>query len=99
MYSIERKWSPSTNAEVVNAADVRMRHLACDADFVAEAREGTLTQMGRIEELEGDSLIEDQIVSAIDLAHPAAAEEPEHAIAPGEHGAGRKAALLGRGTG
>ncbi len=42
------------------------------------------------QELERDRLAELQVVGAVDLAHAAAAEQPDDAVALGEHGPGRE---------
>ncbi|MDA2936778.1 hypothetical protein MYX75_00740 [Acidobacteria bacterium AH-259-A15] len=39
------------------------------------------------QELQRHGLAELEVVGAVDLAHPAAAEEPDHPVAPGQHGA------------
>ena len=72
-------------AEVVEAADVLVRHLARRAQLVVELRE-----VRRIagdpfgQELQRDRLIERQIVGAIDFAHAAAAEQRDQPIAAGD---------------
>ena len=81
---------PLDHPEVVDAADMRMRDLPCDPYLVAEPGEGGLAHVGGREELEGDRLVEDQIVGAVDLAHAALAEPSEDAVAAGEHRAGNE---------
>ena len=50
-------------------------------------------------EFQRDGLIEDLVVSAVDLAHTALTEESEDAVAVGENRAGGKAAFIDRGAG
>ena len=58
-----------------------------DAHFVVEPREPAGVGGERFgQELERHRLAERQIVGAIDLAHAAAAEQADDAIAAGEHG-------------
>src|SRR5262249_1106297 len=75
-------------------AEVRDAH---DPDFVAEARERSLVAV-RVEraELQRHRLIERQVERAIDLAHPALAEQPEDAESAGERRPGREAAFFYR---
>ena len=81
--------------DVVDAADVRMR----DAQRQPHFDEETITALGILfdvarQELERDGLSERQVVGAVDLAHAAAAEEGDHAIAVGEDNAGEVAAAV-----
>jgi hypothetical protein len=67
--------------DVVHAADVRMRELPRDADFGEEALTAyRVRRQRRRQEFQRDGLAELQIVGAIDLAHPAAAEQADDAI-------------------
>jgi hypothetical protein len=76
-------------ADVVDAADVGVRDLARVPHLAAEALEhvGPLGECSA-EELERHRLRELEVVGAVDLAHAAAAEEPDHPVASGEHLAG-----------
>ena len=81
-------------AEIVNAADVGMRNLARDANFVAEARQsGFIAGDALGQKLERDWLLERQVVGAVDLAHSAFAEQRDDAIALREQRSGRKPAF------
>ena len=84
-------------ADVVDAADVRVRDLPRHADFGVELREpaGVAVDVGR-QELQRDRLAELQVVGAVDLAHAAAAQAADDAVAAAEEGAGRKAAVVDR---
>ena len=83
------------DADVVDAADVGVRHLARDADFVVEARQGAIVGGGGLgEELQGDGLAQGQVGGAIDLAHAAASQQSGDAVARGHHGAGQEAAFI-----
>jgi hypothetical protein len=78
-------------ADVVGAADVAVRDGAGEADFVVELREpcriaGELIR----QQLERDRLSELQIVSAVDLAHPAAAERRDVRKRPANRAPGGK---------
>ena len=86
-------------AHVVHAAHVGMRDAAREPHLGAEAieRGGVVRRAG--EELERGLLIERQVLCAIDLAHAAAAQEPEHPVAAGDDRADRIAALDDRGRG
>ena len=83
-------------ADVVDAADVAVRHLTRRADFVVELREadGVAGHLLR-QELQRDRLTEAEVVGAIHLAHAAAAEQSDDAIAIGEDGAAGEAAVAG----
>ncbi len=99
-YSIERKWRRSA---VV--ADRRTRGRRWDASRAATAalrsrnrssRSGSCSTVAR-QELQRDRLAELQVVGAIDLAHAAAAEQADHAVAAGEHDTRKVApAIAGR---
>ena len=73
-------------ADVVDAADVGMRDLARDAHLGVEALErasGSDASRSR-QELQRDRLAELQVVGAVDLAHAAAPEQADDAVALGE---------------
>ena len=63
--------------DVVDAADVRMRDLAPGADLAQRL-------VGGRNELQRDGVAEFQIIRAVDLAHPAAAERPDDAKSLGD---------------
>src|SRR4029078_11246898 len=91
------KASASGFTEVVEADDVLVRDLAGGAQLVVELRE--LVRVGADplgKELEGDRVIECEVVSAVDLAHPAPAQQRNETIAAGDNGARREAARAGR---
>jgi len=85
-------------AEIVEAADVLVRHLARDAQLVVELREPRRIGGGALgQELQRDRLIEREVVGAVDLAHAAAPQQADDAEAAGEHHArGKSAALADR---
>ena len=67
--------------DVVYAADVGVGHLERTAHFVEEALEPVAIPLHiPRQELESHRMPELEIVRAVDLAHPAAAEQPNHAI-------------------
>lgn len=71
--------------DVVDAADVGVADLACDADFVEEFLDALLIRGERGgEELQGDDLAEGEVVGAVDLTHAAFAEEAGDAVALGD---------------
>ena len=77
--------------DVVDTADVRMRYLPGVAHFGVKALEkACVPREARRQELERDGLSELEILSAIHLAHSAAAEEADDAIAIGQQPAGRE---------
>ena len=83
------------DTDVVDAADVGVCDLARDADFVVEAREGTIVGGGDLgEEFQGYRLAEGQVGGAIDFAHAAASQESRDAVAGGHHGARHEAAFI-----
>ena len=92
MYSMVRKRRPPRFAEIVEADDVLVRDLArrCAARCgTAPACCGSPpTPFGQ--ELQRDRLIERQVVGAIDLAHAAATEQRDQAIAAGDDGSRRE---------
>ena len=80
---------PVDLADVVDAADVRMRELPRDADFGEEALAADRIARQRArQELQRDRLSELEVVGAVDLAHAAAAEQADDAVAVGEDDAG-----------
>ncbi len=86
--------------DVVDAADVRVRHLTCHADFGVELRQArrVAIDVGR-QKLERDLLSELQIVGAVDLAHAAAADALDDAIAAAEERARLESAVVDRARG
>ena len=95
-----QKRRPIDFVDVVDAADVRMRHLTRHPHFGVELRQarGILVDVGR-QELQRDWLAELQIVSSKDFAHPAASESLDDPVAPAEEGAGLEAAVVDRARG
>ena len=84
-------------ADVVNAADVGMRNLARNADLVQKPLEqDTVGGQRRRQEFQRDRLAQLQIGSAVDLAHPAPADERDDAVAAGDKSAGQETLLVGR---
>jgi len=71
-------------ADVVNAADVWMRHLTRKPDLIPKAlhRRGVLAE-GLGKKLERHRLAQREVVGAIHLAHSAFAEEGDDAISVG----------------
>ena len=68
-------------ADVVDAADVRMRDLARDPDLGVESGEPIGLVRHRVgQELERDGLAELEVVRAVDLAHAAAPEQSSDAV-------------------
>ena len=82
-------------ADVVDAAHVRMGHLARDADLVMQARQ-TVRAVGHVfgQELESHRLTELEILGPIHVAHAAAPEEADDPVAAGEHRAGNEPRLV-----
>ena len=92
-YSIERNVDAVHFADVVHAAHIRMRDLPGDAHLGVEPVQ-QIARGRRGQKLERHGLVQLQIVGAIDLAHPALADESQNAVAFGEDGADRKAAFI-----
>ena len=83
--------------DVVDAADVRMRHLPRHPHFGVELREPRGIAIDRLgQEFQRDRLAELQVVGAIDLTHAALCRAADDAVAPAEEGAGREAAVIDR---
>src|SRR5262249_55120057 len=78
-------------ADAVHPADVGMRYLSRDPDFVPKSSQGSLAHMRACEKLERHLLAEDQIMRTIHFAHAAFADEAHHTIAAGESRTGWKA--------
>ncbi len=76
-------------AEIVETADVLVRHLAGDSELGVKLREAIAVggDAGG-QEFERDRLVERQVVGAVDLAHSAAAEQRHEAVASGDDRAG-----------
>ena len=96
---LHREEVPSLDlADVVDAADVGVGDAAREAHLGVEALEpGRLGRELRRQELQGDGLAELEVVGAVDLAHAAAADEADDAVALAEDRAGREAAAVERG--
>jgi hypothetical protein len=88
---------PVRLADVVHAADVRVRDLARDLHFLTEAFQPVRVVRRFGEELEGDRLVEGEVVGAVDLAHPAAAEQGDDPVPAREYRARNEPALAGCG--
>jgi hypothetical protein len=69
--------------DVVNTADVRMRHLSRDAYFIPEPAERRFGHVSFGQELQCDGLIDDKVICAVHLPHPASPRaDREHDTAP-----------------
>jgi hypothetical protein len=80
--------------DVVDPADVRVRHLAGGADLVVEPGDGGAVAAERLgQELQRHLLVELHVVGAVDLPHPAAAEQAQDAVAPRDRRADLEPAL------
>ena len=74
-----------------------MRDRARDAHLVVELRQARGVGVSVVgQELQRDRLFELEVVGAIDLAHAAAAEQRDDAVAAGEQRAGREPPPAGR---
>ena len=83
--------------DVVNAADILVRDLARDPDFIVEAGEQIQIVFSRQgQKLQRHRLAEDEIVGAIDLAHAALAQLRYDAV-PAGHQRARCEAFFGAG--
>ena len=80
--------------DVVEAADVRMRHLASDAHLVAESHERRFVQLASREELQRNRLTENLVEGAIHFSHPALTDEAEDSVSAGQYGARRETPFL-----
>jgi hypothetical protein len=74
-----------------------VRNLARDAHLIAEARHHRFAHRGTAKEFQRYRLTKDDIVSTVDLAHPALTQQTQNAISPDQHHAGGKAAFVGGG--
>ena len=75
-------------ADVVHAADVRVRHLPRDAELVVELREAGRRGAADWQKLQRNRLVEREIVGPVDFTHAAPAEERDQPIASGDNRAG-----------
>jgi hypothetical protein len=81
--------------DVVDAADVWMRHLARHADFGVELRQPRRIAIDIAgQELQRDRLSELEVIRAVDLAHASASEPADDAVAAAEDGTRREAAVI-----
>ena len=79
-------------ADVMDPADIGMRDLTCGARLIAQARrQGGLVAA---QKLQRNGLAEREIVGAIDLAHAAATEQADDAVARPEKGAWCERAVI-----
>src|SRR5262245_63964887 len=80
-------------SDVEHATDVGMRHAQRHPDFGDESIEpfGIVLDLWR-QELQRDRLAELEIVRPVNLTHPAAAEQADHAVTAREHRAWQEAA-------
>ena len=89
--------APVRLADVVHAADVRMRHLPRRPHLGEEAIEKCLVRREPLrQELQRDRLAELQVVGAVDLPHAAAPDQADDAVALGEDRARREASGVDR---
>lgn len=80
-------------AQVVQAADVLVRHLSRHAQLVVKLREPAIVVGGATgQELQRDRLIQREVVGAIHFSHAAAAKQRDQPVAAGDDRAGREAA-------
>lgn len=81
-------------ADIVNPADVGMRNLPCDANFIiAETRQRGFIHASVGQKLESHRLVENLVMRAIHLAHSALAQQAQHAIASRQDCTRREASL------
>ncbi len=73
-------------ADVMDPADVRMRNLPGESDFLVQssAALGVFHQVSG-QELQRDRLTQPEIVRAIDLAHASFPQLADHTVAAGQH--------------
>jgi hypothetical protein len=84
-------------ADVVHAADIRVRDLARRADFVVELRQTHRVVAKRDgQELQRHRLAEAEVVGAVDLAHPTLPQQPDDPVAPVEDRARLKQPMVDR---
>ena len=86
---------PFHHAKVVHAADIGMRDLSRDADLIPESSQRRLAVMRRSQELQRDSLVENQVEGFVDLTHASVSEQLKNAVASGEHRASRETPFFG----
>ena len=81
----------AVEAEVEDAADVRVRDLAGELDLAHEAVDGlrVLRDLGP-DGLERHPLAQAQVLRLVDRSHRALGDEPQDAVALGQHVAGRE---------
>jgi hypothetical protein len=84
--------------DVVDAAHVGVRHPAADAHLAVELLQ-PLRRQRAVEEFQRDRLAELDVVGAVDLAHPALAQERHDPVSAREHGPGRECGLAHGRTG
>ena len=88
---------PPDLADVVHAADVRVRDLARETDLREESLDTVaVRRQVRRQELQRDRLAELQVIGAVDLPHAAAPEESDDPVALGEDRPRREAAGVDR---
>src|SRR5687767_2947003 len=85
---LHREKVPAVNlADVVNAADVLVRHLSRHAHFTMKTRQRRAVGEETIgQKLERDRLTELEVVGPIDLPHSAPSQQTNDAVAVGEDG-------------
>ena len=90
--------APVDVADVVDAADVRMRDLPGDLDLVRgsapAAPRPVSTSRGR--NFERDALAQFQVICPIDFSHPAAPDQPVDPVPARNHRPGEEASLVER---
>ena len=80
--------------DVINTADVWMRHLPRDPHFISEPDERRLAHLSLSQELQRNRLVEDKVVRAIYLAHAAFTQQSKNAISSPKHRPGGKPTFL-----
>jgi hypothetical protein len=89
------EWRAFNFSKVVNTANVSMRNLTGDPDFVAEEFESSIVAgRGLRQELQRDGLIEFQVVRTVNLAHSATPNPSENSKPLADHTAGGKTSFI-----
>ena len=82
-------------ADVIDAADVRVRDLPRDLDLVQKASPSRLVRLDVArQELQRDALPQPQVIGSVDLSHPAAAEQAVDPVSVRDDGSGKELPLI-----
>jgi hypothetical protein len=81
-------------ADVIDAANIRMRHTPCNPHLILKTLQESLIAGGFVgQKLESDRLAECQVVGSVHFTHAPFSQQRNDAVAPSKQSAGKEAAF------